>query len=182
MMANHYQPDKYGLIPRLFKLVSDLSEEQQLSLLKQLLEENVKPYLFKTIIDMSEKQQYQLLEKLESTPQDEAPIKTVSIDDEQATMRGHLRKSCYLSARITIGNQQYRATILDISSIGVFVETGEPFPEGQRMEVSFTLPNNPEPLTLSGRVVWVGQGGVGVKLEKLTAAEEKIILSYIQST
>lgn len=182
MIAKNFKVGKYGHIPRLFKLVSDLSEDQQLNLLKQMLAEKVKPYLLKSIIDMTEKQQFQLLEKLETIPQKETPIKTVSLDDEQATMRGYLRKSCFINARITADNRQHVATILDISSIGVFVEISETFPEGQRMEVSFSLPDHTNPLTLSGKVVWVGQGGVGVKLEKLTAKEEKIILDYIQST
>ena len=182
MVVDKFKADKFSLIPRLFRLVNDLSEEQQLTVLRQLLEDNVKPYLFKSIIDLTEKQQIQLLEKLETAPLAKAPIKTLSLDDDQATMREHLRKSCYIDARISIGNRHHQAIISDISTVGVFIEVGEPFAKGQQLDVSFNLPNSTEPLRLSGIVVWIGQGGVGVRLGRLTAEEERIIRTYIQST
>ena len=42
MNASDIQFERYSLIPRLFKLVNGMSEEQQLVLLRQLLKDNVK--------------------------------------------------------------------------------------------------------------------------------------------
>jgi len=92
MSAPEIKPDKYSLIPRLFKLVNSLPSEQQLNLLKQMLQGNIRRYLQKMIVDMTDTQQLKLLEKLEKIPAEEMPVKTVSLDEEETSMRGHLRK------------------------------------------------------------------------------------------
>jgi len=173
MIASNEQLGKNSLISRLFKIVNGLSEDQQLILLKQLLKNNITNHLFKLIIDMSE--------ELEKLPVDEMPVRTVSLDENEVLMRGHTRKACLISVDLSFQNSSIKAHILDISTVGVFIETGELLPVGEKIKVVFSLPNHSKPLTLTCIVAWIGQNGIGVKFIKLTKRNEKIIKSFVEN-
>jgi len=179
MSAPEIEVDKYSLLPRLFKLVNSLSSEQQLDLLKQLLKGDIRRYLQKIIVDMTDTQQLKLLEKLEKIPAEEMPVKTVSLDEEETSMRGHLRKPCLIRVNYTILEQAYEGYILDISTVGVFIETSESFSVGQEMNLAFSLPNYQQLFKLVGMIVWVGHQGIGVKFQNLSPYQEEMIKSFI---
>ncbi|MBW1820812.1 MAG: PilZ domain-containing protein [Deltaproteobacteria bacterium] len=181
MNASDEQLNENSLISRLFKIVNALSEDRQLILLKQLLKNNITNHLFKLIIDMSDYQQHILLEELEKLPADEMPVRTVSLDENGVLMRGHTRKACLTSVDFSFQNSSFKGHILDISLVGVFIETGELLPVGENIKVTFSLPNHPKPLTLTCIVAWIGQNGIGVKFKKLTKNHEKIIKSFVEN-
>ena len=181
MIASNEQLSKNSLISRLFKIVSGLSEDRQLILLKQLLKNNITNPLFKLIIDMSVYQQHILLEELEKLPADEMSVKTVSLDEDEASMRGYTRKSCLIKIDFSFENNTFKGHILDISPVGVFIETGEPLPVGAKIKVSFSLPKHPKPLSIACDVAWIGQNGIGVKFNKLTKLHGKIIKSFVEN-
>ena len=181
MIASNEQLGKNSLMSRLFKIVNGLSEDQQLILLKQLLKNNITNHLFKLIIDMSNYQQHILLEELEKLPVDEMTVRTVSLDENEVLMRGHNRKACLISVDLSFQNSSFKAHILDISTVGVFIETGELLPVGEKIKVAFSLANHPKPLTLTCIVAWIGQNGIGVKFKKLTKHHEKIIKSFVEN-
>ena len=172
--------EMYSIIPRLFRLINELSEEQQLVLLKQIFSGKIKKHLFKAIIDMTDVQQIQLLKQLETTPFNESQVKTVSLDEEEASMRGHRRKRCLLNVTYTVQDKEYRDYILDISSVGVFIETDETFSIGHDMVLTFQLPNYQQPLKLDAGVAWIGHRGIGVKFKNLSPYQEEIIQSFIE--
>ncbi len=181
MIASNEQLGKNSLISRLFKIVNGLSEDRQLILLKQLLKNNITNHLFKLIIDMSDYQQQVLLEELEKLPADEIPVKTVSIDENEVLMRGHTRKACLISVDFSFQNSFFKGHILDISLVGVFIETDELLPVEEKIKVAFSLPNHKKPLTLTCMVAWIGQNGIGVSFNKLTKHHEKIIKSFVEN-
>ena len=181
MIASNEQLGKNNLISRLFKIVNGLSEDQQLILLKQLLKNNITNHLFKLIIDMSDYQQHILLEELEKLPVDEMPVRTVSLDENEVSMRGYTRKACLISIDFSFQNSSFKGHILDISPVGVFIETGESLPVGEKIKVAFSLPNHKKPLTLTCIVAWIGQNGIGVKFIKLTKNHDKIIKSFVEN-
>lgn len=181
MTASNEQLDKNSLISRLFKIVNGLSEDRQLILLKQLLKNNITNHLFKLIIDLSNYQQQVLLEELEKLPADETPVKTVSLNENEVLMRGHTRKACLISANFSFQNSSFKGHILDISLVGVFIETDELLPVGDKIKVAFSLPNHKKPLTLTCIVAWIGQNGIGVKFKKLTKHHEKIINAFVEN-
>jgi uncharacterized protein (TIGR02266 family) len=76
--------------------------------------------------------------------------------------------------------KQYKDYILDISSVGVFIETEESFNVGQQMVLNFTLPNYQQALKLDSSVAWIGHRGIGVKFKHLSPYQEEIIHSYIE--
>ena len=171
----------YSLIPRLFQLINELSEEQQVMILRQVSRGHLKNLLFKAIVEMTDVQQMNLLQQLESLTVNDTAVKTVSLDDdEEASMRGHRRKRCLLNVTYSSEGKDYKDYILDISSVGVFIETEETFDVGQQIILNFTLPNYQQPLKLDSSVAWIGRRGIGVKFKHLSPYQEEIIHSYIE--
>lgn len=58
---------KYPIIARLFELMNTISEDQLLIILKQMLEDKLSTHIFKLVIDLPDAQQSTLLQKLEET-------------------------------------------------------------------------------------------------------------------
>ena len=106
---------------------------------------------------------------------------TVSLEDEESPMRGHRRKRCLIPVAYQCQGQEYNDYILDISSVGVFIETMNTFAVEQDLVLGFQLPNSHHPMRLEGRIVWLGQKGIGVKFNKLTPNEDHLIQSFIEN-
>ena len=171
---------KFGITARLFNLVSELPKDQQLNLLKQLIGERVAAHLYKLIVDMTEEQQIILLEQMGESPQLELPVKTVSIEESDASMRENPRKPCLINAGYRIQDRNFKSYILDISIGGVFVETNAKFPIGKDLLLKFSLPNNPQPVTFSGKIAWSSAKGFGVKFDSVSKLQGDILKSFVE--
>ncbi len=172
--------ETYSVLPKLFRAIENLNEEQQSALLRQLFKGRLQAELFKAVIGLSDAQQLTLLKRLEILPVEDEPIRTVSLDEEQSLMREHKRKDCLLNVAYSTRGQDFKDYILNISTVGVFIETDTPVPVGQEMALTFKLPNYQQPLTLEARAAWIGSKGVGVKFTNLSPYQEEIIRSYIE--
>jgi hypothetical protein len=160
--------NKYTLTARLFKLVNNVSEEQLLILLKDLLKDQFTAHLFKLIIEMPDDQQLMLMERLEQTS-----AKSSSLDK-----RSLLRKPCLVSVEYTVGKRKFKSFMLDISTFGVFIETKTLFPVGKEIIMTFTLNNYQKPFRLTGEIIWSGSQGIGAKFKYLNRHQFDIIKSY----
>lgn len=170
---------KFTNTARLFKLVSGMSEEKQFILLKTLLRQNVANYLFQLIIEMSEDRQTDLLEQLTQMPYDVLPAKTISLDDYESSMRENPRKPCLIKVIGAVQDQTFKSYIVDISPVGVFIETSDNYSVGQSIKLAFALPGQKEPIKLMGKIAWKGLQGIGVKFVKLADNHKKIIRAFI---
>ncbi|HSM90394.1 MAG TPA: PilZ domain-containing protein, partial [Desulfobacterales bacterium] len=85
-------------------------------------------HLFKLIVEMSEEQQLLLLDQLSSPLETEPPERTLSLEETEPSMRENPRKTCLINADCRIQGNSFRSYILDISIGGVFIETGERVP------------------------------------------------------
>ena len=179
MTVYDFQLGKFSNTSRLFKLVSRMSEDKQFILLKTLLRQNVSTYLFQLIVDMNEDQQTQLLEQLTEMSYETAPSRTISLDDYEASMREDPRKPCLIQVLGSVQNQTFKSYIIDISTVGVFIETNETFAVGQNIGLAFTLPGRETMMKTPGKIAWKGLQGIGVKFIKLTADQEKRIKTFI---
>jgi uncharacterized protein (TIGR02266 family) len=169
----------YNLTARLFKLIDDMPKDQQLILLKQLIGDKVTTHLFKLIVEMSEDQQIILLEQMGEVPNAEGPITTVSLEETEISMREHPRKACLINANYSIQNKDFKSYILDISIGGVFIETSEKMPIGKKVTLKFSLPNHPQPFTLSGKIAWSSSRGFGLKFESVTSQQGDMLKSFV---
>jgi Tfp pilus assembly protein PilZ len=175
-MASSNPPIEQNTINlKLAEMIKNLPEDQQLILLKQLLKGNLKPTLYRLIGKMTDKQQSTLLEQLQ-----EHPLKSVNLEETEIALRGHTRKSCMLSIDYEVGGRDYEGFMLDISSAGAFIETGEPFSSGRDIKLSITLPNNPSQLTINGEILWKGMLGIGVKFIDLAPDQKEQINAFME--
>ncbi|NMB75562.1 MAG: TIGR02266 family protein [Myxococcales bacterium] len=103
--------------------------------------------------------------------------------------RRHARLECQVKLRFQAQSSFTTTFSRDLSSGGVFIQTADPPPVGQPVEVSLVHPVTLQWLKLSGRVVRVVEpdpaqpgrvGGVGVAFENLTPAVREALLSFLR--
>lgn len=179
-MASDPKLGKFDITARLFNLVSEMPRDQQLILLKQLVGERVDTHLYKLIVNMTEEQQIILLEQMGESTQVERPVKTLSIDDGDASMRENPRKPCLINASYRIQDRNFKSYILDISIGGVFIETDTSFSIGKDLLLNFSLPNQPQPFTINGKIAWKSGKGFGVKFENVSVFQGDMLKSFIE--
>ena len=172
---------QYGLIARIFHLIASMPEGEQLFLLNQLLKGSITRQLFKLVLDMSEDEQLRLLEQLEEDPLETMPLKTVDLNGDDSPMRKKPRKACFLAVRFAVDGRPYRSTIIDISTVGVFIETANTFKVGKDIVLEFVLPNQPKPLKVGGKIVWSGFQGIGVKFVNLRRFQEDAVKTFVEN-
>ncbi len=170
---------KFDMTARLFNLVSDMPKDRQLILLKQLAGEGVAAHLCKLIVDMTEEQQLILLEQMGECPQVELPVKTVNIEESDASMRENLRKPCLINASYSVQDRKFQSYILDISIGGVFIETDTKFPIGKELLLKFSLPDQPQSFTFKGKIAWNNAKGFGLKFENVSVLQGESLSSFI---
>lgn len=168
-----FEPNTINL--KLAEMIKNLSEDQQLMLLKQLLKGNLRSTLYRLIGKMTDKQQSTLLEQLQ-----EHPLKSVNLEETEIALRSHTRKSCMLSIDYEVGSRSYEGFMLDISPAGAFIETGEPFSSGRDIRLSFTLPNKSSQLIINGEILWKGMLGIGVKFYDLAPDQQQQINEFME--
>ena len=180
MIVTETSLGKFSITARLFNRVGEMPRDQQLILLKQLVGDRVAKYLYKRIVDMTEEQQIILLEQMEKSPQVELPVRTVSIEESDASMRENPRKPCLINANYSIQDRKFKSYILDISIGGVFIETDARFPVGRELLLNFSLPNHPKPFTFSGKIAWSSTKGFGVKFDKVGGLHGEVLKSFVK--
>lgn len=180
MIASDPELGKFGITARLLQLVGDMPKDQQLILLKQLMGDRTSTFLYKLIVEMTEEQQIILLEQMGQTPPAELHVKTVSLEETEASMRENPRKSCLINAKYRIQDHTFKSYLLDISIGGVFIETDTRFPVGEKLLLKFSLPNRPLPFTLTGKVAWSSNKGFGVQFDKISEPQGDSLKSFVE--
>jgi Tfp pilus assembly protein PilZ len=175
-----YQNGRYTVTTRLFDIIDDLSQEKQFILYKQLVKDNVSAELFKLIIDMSEDQKIQLLEQFGDVVYEDDVLQTVNLDDDESFMRGNPRKICLIPVKCKVEDRSFKSYIIDISKVGAFIESNDQFAVGQKIIISFKLPNYDNAYQLDGRIARSGPRGIGVKFYNLSSTQEDIIIKFIE--
>ncbi len=102
--------------------------------------------LLKLILNMSEREQLLLLQYAKSI-----------VDDRTLP-----RNLCLIPASCKIKKRNYDGVILDLNSYGAYIDTNEPFPIGQKIDLSFFNPFSDKYMQLDGEVVWSNTYGIGV--------------------
>lgn len=172
---------KFTVTARLFSIINELSLEKQFNLYKQLVKDNINAELFKLIVDMPEDEKARLLMQLGAVSDDYEPLTTLNLDDDESFMRENPRKICLIAVKCEIKNRSFKTYIIDISKLGVFIESNDRFPIGQKIVIAFKLPNHNQVLELDGRIARSSPRGIGVKYHNLSPDQEDIILKFIES-
>ncbi|TFG92466.1 MAG: hypothetical protein E4H15_03655 [Syntrophobacterales bacterium] len=181
MEPSEDQLERVRIISRLYKLIDSLSEEQHISLIKQLFRDDLPKYIFKMILDMPDNQQLMIIDQLEVMIEgerlwDEEKVNILDID----TRRGS-RKPCVILVDFSTEDISAQEFIHDISINGAFIKTDQPLVMGQEVALSFSVPNFEKSFELLGKVVRCNSEGIGVKFLNLSEKHQKIMKSFIES-
>ncbi len=103
-------------------------------------------------------------------------------EDLKVEKRGDTRRTCLISADYIIAKEAFNGYILDISAFGVFIETNVIFPAGQKLSMSFSLPNHQKPFNFKGQIVWSGSQGIGVKFDYLSPRQKEILKTFSEQS
>lgn len=180
MAKSDTQLGQYDVTARLFQRINDLPQNQQFIYLKQFIKGNITTYLFQIIIDMPDDQKIKLLEQLGEMPLEETPITTIDLDGN-SFMRKNPRKACSIRAKCVVGDYSFECQIVDIGTFGLFLKTDEAFPNSEKIQVSFALPDTTTPFKLSGEIAWSNLEGVGVKFRLLPVPQKNMIQTFIST-
>jgi len=173
------QYGKYHVTGRLFNLINTLPPDKQFILFKQLIKGNVKTELFRLIIEMSEEEKLRLLEQLGELPYEEEPVRTIDLDIDESFMRENPRKICLIPVTCVADDRSFKSYIINISTLGAFIETNDQFTIGQEIEMTFKLPSYTKAFKLNGRISRSGPKGIGIKFHGLTQLQQGVVRSFI---
>ncbi len=184
MNALDSQIGKFKVTARLFNFIDDLPQEKQYILYKQLIKGNVTTELFKLIIDMSEDEKNQLLEQLGGILYEEERIRTIDLDEldeNESFMRKKTRKVCQIPVKFKVEDRSFKSYIIDISTLGVLIDSNDRFPIGQKILMALKLPKHSNAMELNGRIVRSGSRGIAVKYYDLKRNHEELISLFIKN-
>ena len=173
--------DKIRIISRLYELINSLSEEQQISLLKQLSWDELPKYIFKMILDMPDNRHLMMIDQLEAMIAgenlwDEGQINVLNIDSRRGP-----RKPCVILVDFSTDERSSQELMSDISISGAFIKTTQPLEIGQTIALSFSVPNFEKSFEMTGEVIRYNSEGIGVKFEKLSEKQQDIMKHFIES-
>ncbi|MGD9181092.1 MAG: PilZ domain-containing protein [Desulfobacterales bacterium] len=167
-VSSDLRMNEHEVIARLYYLLNNLSEKRQLDLFRQFLNGSTAKFLLKMAIDMSQEQRFIFMKRVEE----------MQPETEKPDRRAQARKNCLINVNFKIRGQKFSSYILDISGSGAFIETNESFPCGLKMLLSFSSPEDRQPLNLIGEIVWSDARGSGVKFHHLTKDQTGILKSF----
>ncbi len=117
----------------------------------------------------------ELVQKI-TTTQRRAVLKLLE-EWQHTKRREHPRIPCAMAVDYVAGDRALQGIIKDMSADGMFIETRGPLSVGQEIVLTFSSPNYPEPIKITGEVVRRGTLGVGVKFKTTDRKLEAMIKS-----
>ena len=121
--------------------------------------------LLMLILDMSEGQQLLLLNHAKD------------IVDK----RTKPRNPCLIPVNYTLEQRNFNSFILDINSFGAYIETSEPFPVGQQINLTFFNPFSHKHIDLAGQIIWSSAYAIGVKFNNLPRHRKDMLTFFAEA-
>jgi Tfp pilus assembly protein PilZ len=171
----------YNVTARLFNFIDGLARDKQFILYKQLVKGSIKTELFKLIIDLPEGEKLSLLQRLGEVPYGEELINTLNLEENESFMRENPRKVCQIPVKCKVEDRSFKSYVIDISTVGALIESNDSFPIGQKISMALSLPNQPNALEITGRIVRSGPKGIAVKYQNLKRIHEELIRLFIKN-
>ncbi len=92
----------------------------------------------------------------------------------------HARKECLIPVDYATPDRNFSDYIQDISASGVFIQTRQPFEEGQEITLTFSVLNPENSFKIMGEIVRSESTGIAVEFKNLTQYREWIIKSLLE--
>ena len=100
---------------------------------------------------------------------------------QQNERRDDKRIPCLIAVDYSDQKRVYHDFIQDLSKGGVFIETREPLKIGDGVALTFSMPTTQSHFKVTGKIVRVGDGGIGVQFDsKLSQYQEEIIRTLME--
>jgi Tfp pilus assembly protein PilZ len=80
---------------------------------------------------------------------------------------------CLIPVTYKLEERNYNGYILDINAFGAYIETSEPFPIGQEINLTFFNLFSHKNMNLDGKIIWSNTYGIGVKFSDLSRLRYK---------
>jgi len=77
--------------------------------------------------------------------------------------------------------RNYNSFMLDINSFGAYIETSEPFPVGQQINLTFFNPFSHKHIDLAGQIIWSSADAIGVKFNNLPRHRRDMITFFAET-
>jgi hypothetical protein len=81
----------------------------------------------------------------------------------------------------TLEERNFNSFILDINSFGAYIETSEPFPVGQEIDLTFFNPFSHKHIDLAGQIIWSSAYAIGVRFNNLPRHRKDVITFFAES-
>jgi hypothetical protein len=116
----------------------------------------VRAFIFGIIDDMSDTEMRQLLNDLEKWQK------------SKNEKRKYPRKTALIDITYSSGKRRiFEDFVRNVSAGGVYITTNLVSEIGQKLTMTFSHPNSGDPIKISGKIVRVDSGGIGVRFNKL---------------
>ena len=79
--------------------------------------------------------------------------------------RLYFNKNQPVAVRCLTGNCNFEATIQDVSSSGIFINTREDLQIGEEIAIKFTFPKSGNQVQATGEVVRTSGAGIGIEIK-----------------
>ena len=89
------------------------------------------------------------------------------------------RKSCFLVVRYLARDEAFTDVIRNITTGGLFIETSTLLPIGEEIKLVFPSLKPKEPIETTGKIVWSGPAGIGVKFKSPPARGLKKLIETL---
>jgi len=154
----HYYEKRY----KIFRKVTNMDADKLIGKQKITRYSTSFSRLLMLILDMSEGQQLLLLNHAKDI-----------VDKRTKT-----RNPCLIPVNYTLEQQNYYSFILDINAFGAYIETSEPFPVGQEINLAFINPFSHKHIDLAGEIIWSSAYAIGVKFNNLPRHRKEMITFF----
>jgi hypothetical protein len=91
------------------------------------------------------------------------------------------RNPCLIPVNYTLEQRNFNSFILDINSFGAYIETSEPFPVGQQINLTFFNPFSHKHIDLAGQIIWSSAYAIGVKFNNLPRHRKDMLTFFAEA-
>jgi len=124
-----------------------------------------------------------LIEIISNMPEDEQKQLLEELGNKSAKkVRRHQRMECLIKVDFAAKGRAFHNYIQDISIEGVFIEARGGFSVGDELLLTISYSDEVKPFKITGEVVRIAPGGIGVRFKKFSQVQEEMIRTIIRNT
>lgn len=158
--------------------LNDLNEDQQFSVLRQIVREDLTSHILRLCLDLSESRKKEIICYIEESGfQRVCPEQDTLITLEE---REHERVECDIIVECTDNGKISKHRASDLSLGGMKILTSGDFSPGSILTLSFSLPGISHIFSAEGLIVQQSEESIGIQFTSLTQRAEGILNNFFE--